>query len=94
MLRFSVDDGLEARRPGVCGSGRARSVKLLEEVERLQQKIHQVEQRLAKLTEEDPFVQKLCEQPGIGLVTAVTPRADLGKMSRSVRASSSRDSVV
>jgi transposase len=56
--------------------------QLLDEIERLQQKIRETEQRLEELTAYDPFVQKLREQPGIGLVTAVTLRAELGTMSR------------
>lgn len=56
--------------------------QLLDEVERLQQKIHQTEQHLEEMTADDPFVQKLRQQRGIGLVTAVTLRAELGTMSR------------
>jgi len=56
--------------------------QLLDEVERLQQKIQEAEQRLEELTADDPFVQKLREQSGIGLVTAVTLRSELGTMSR------------
>lgn len=56
--------------------------QLLDEVEHLQRKIEATEQRLEELTADDPFVQKLREQSGIGLVTAVTLRAELGTMSR------------
>lgn len=56
--------------------------QLLDEVDRLQQKIQETEQRLEELTAHDPFVHKLREQRGIGLVTAVTLRAELGTMSR------------
>lgn len=56
--------------------------QLLDDIEHLQQRIQETEQRLEVLTADDPFVQKLREQSGIGLVTAVTLRAELGTMSR------------
>lgn len=56
--------------------------ELLDEVDRLERKIRQVEERLESLTANDPFVLKLREQKGIGLVTAVTLRAELGTMER------------
>jgi transposase len=56
--------------------------ELLDEVERLQQQLNVVEARLAALTADDPFVQKLLSYVGIGLVTAVLLRAELGDMSR------------
>ncbi len=56
--------------------------QLLDEIEHLQSRIAQVESRLAALTQGDPFVAKLIEMSGIGLVTAVTLRAELGTMSR------------
>jgi transposase len=56
--------------------------QLLDEIEHLQSRIVQVESRLAALTQDDPFVAKLIEMRGIGLVTAVTLRAELGTMSR------------
>lgn len=56
--------------------------QLLDDIEHLQRKIDQTAQRLEELTAADPFVQKLREQAGIGLVTAVTLRAELGTMSR------------
>jgi transposase len=56
--------------------------QLLDDIEHLQQQIQQTEERLEELTAADPFVQKLREQAGIGLVTAVTLRAELGTMSR------------
>jgi transposase len=55
---------------------------LLDDVERLDRKIQEVDERLEALTAQDPFVRKLREQKGIGLVTAVTLRAELGTMSR------------
>jgi len=56
--------------------------QLLDEIEHLQSRIAQVESRLAALSQDDPFVAKLIEMPGIGLVTAITLRAELGTMSR------------
>jgi transposase len=41
-----------------------------------------VERRLAKLTANDRVVQKLLEHNGVGLVTAVTMRAEIGRFDR------------
>ena len=41
-----------------------------------------VERRLAKLTANDRIVQKLLEQKGVGLVTATTLRAEIGRFDR------------
>lgn len=41
-----------------------------------------VERRLAKLTANDRVVQKLMEHKGVGLVTAVTMRAEIGSFGR------------
>jgi transposase len=54
----------------------------LREVERLQSEIKIVEQRMAEVTKDDRFVQFLLSQHGIGLVTAVTLRAELGRVDR------------
>lgn len=48
----------------------------------LERKIDAVEKRLQCLTQEDPVVQKLLDQPGIGLVTAVLLRAVIGRFGR------------
>jgi transposase len=56
--------------------------ELLDEVVHLQQKIDRTERRLAELTASDPFVQQLLGYHGVGLVTAVTLKAELGTMSR------------
>jgi transposase len=56
--------------------------QLLDEIDHVQSHIDQVEQRLRELTADDPFVARLLEMAGIGLVTAVTLRAELGTMSR------------
>lgn len=54
----------------------------LRELERLTAEIKIVDQRLAELTASDRFVQLLLDQHGIGLVTAVTMRAELGRVDR------------
>src|ERR1700722_19383972 len=56
--------------------------QLLEEIEHLQKLLVEVEARLTDLTSNDAFVQKLLEYPGIGLVTAVTLKAELGPVRR------------
>lgn len=48
----------------------------------LRQEIRAVEALLAEQTEHDPGVQKLRKQPGIGLVTAATIRAEIGRFDR------------
>ena|SRR5438445_4141178 len=48
----------------------------------LQAELRQVDQRLERQTREDPLVQKLLTIPGIGLVTAVTIRAEIGRFDR------------
>ena len=53
-----------------------------DEIERLNQEIREVDARLEELTAGDPFVEWLRQQPGIGLITAVTLRAELGTMER------------
>jgi len=44
--------------------------------------IRTVEKRLAEQTSDDPVVAKLLEQDGVGLVTAVTLRAEIGRFDR------------
>lgn len=51
-------------------------------LEHLEQEIQEVEQRLAAVTAHDPIVAKLQEQPGVGLITAVTLRAEIGRFDR------------
>lgn len=48
----------------------------------LRQEIREVEALLAEQTAHDPLVQKLLQQPGIGLVTAATIRAEIGRFDR------------
>jgi transposase len=48
----------------------------------LSAEIRVVETRLAKLTADDPVVEKLLSLSGVGLVTAVTLRAEIGRFDR------------
>lgn len=54
----------------------------LRRLKALDMDIKAAEQRLAALTKDDPFVQFLLGQAGIGLITAVTLRAELGRADR------------
>ena len=51
-------------------------------LDHLSTEIAQVEKRMAEITADDPLTKKLLEQPGIGLVTAVTLRAEVGRFER------------
>jgi transposase len=48
----------------------------------LQEELRQVDKRLERQTREDPLVQKLLTVKGIGLVTATTLRAEIGRFDR------------
>jgi transposase len=54
----------------------------LREIERLTAELKIIEKRLAEITAESQFVQFLLQQHGIGLVTAVTLLAELGRVDR------------
>lgn len=54
----------------------------LTNLESLQRDICEVERRLAEQTKDDPVVRKLLEQEGVGLITAVTLRAEIGRFDR------------
>jgi transposase len=54
----------------------------LDEIVHLQKQLDITEARLDELTKEDPFVKQLRSYHGIGLITAVTMKAELGTMSR------------
>jgi transposase len=54
----------------------------LRRLERIEVDILQVEQRLEGATQDDPVMQKLLEQPGVGLITAATLRAVVGRFDR------------
>lgn len=56
--------------------------ELLDEVVHLQQQIQRTEARLEELTQDDPMVKHLLSYHGVGLVTAVTLKAELGTVSR------------
>lgn len=56
-----------------------RQLKKLDQTNR---ELAMVERRLAKLTAKDPVVQKLLMQKGVGLITAVTLRAEIGRFDR------------
>jgi transposase len=58
---------------------------LEQEIERLAQlneAVRRVEQRFAEATQGDPIVEKLLQQPQVGLVTGVTLRATIGRFDR------------
>jgi transposase len=54
----------------------------LDSLERLNQSIAQAEDRLEERMVDDAVVKKLRETPGIGLVTAATMRAEIGRFDR------------
>ena len=54
----------------------------LEELQRVQQKIREVEKRLRLRTSDDALVAKLQTIVGIGPITAVTMRAEIGRFDR------------
>lgn len=56
--------------------------RLLAQIAQVQQELDQVEARLTALTASDHFVQQLLGYHGVGLVTAVTLRAEWGTMAR------------
>jgi len=51
-------------------------------LDQLTAEIRAVESRLQIMTKDDPWVAKLLEQKGIGLITAVTLRAEIGRFDR------------
>jgi transposase len=53
-----------------------------ERVEQLTKQITAVEKRLAERTADDAFVKKLLTLEGVGLITAVTLRAEIGRVDR------------
>lgn len=54
----------------------------LERLGELSARITAAEKRLAERTKDDAVVQKLLEQPGVGPITAVTLRAEIGHFDR------------
>lgn len=75
---------LEWLRTAAPLSGHSRWVmdQHLEDLERLVTKIRDVEGRMEDATANDPVVQKLRETKGVGLVTAVVMRAEIGCFER------------
>jgi transposase len=51
-------------------------------LELVRRELSLVERRLAKLTANDPMVQRLLKEKGVGLVTATTMRAEIGRFDR------------
>ena len=56
--------------------------ELLDEAVEVQRQLDRTEARLEDLTRDDPFVKHLRTQRGVGLITAVTLRAEWGTMAR------------
>jgi transposase len=54
----------------------------LQQLDRLKHQIAEVEQRLDETTAQDPLVLRLRQEKGVGLVTAVTLRAEIGRFDR------------
>lgn len=54
----------------------------LRRLKALQEELRQVDKRLERQTREDPLVKKLLTIKGIGLVTATTLRAEIGRFDR------------
>jgi transposase len=54
----------------------------LRRLDQTHRELAMTERRLAKTTAQDPVVQKLLEQKGVGLITAVTLRAEIGRFDR------------
>lgn len=54
----------------------------LQDLQKLTQDLKEVDKELERVTAEDPLTQQLLEQMGVGLVTAVTLRAEIGKVGR------------
>lgn len=67
-------------RVTIALSGHSRWVMDLHlaNLDRVSEQIRDVERRMEESTKEDALVQKLLSQKGIGLVTAVTMRAEIG----------------
>lgn len=74
-------------REGAAVGEEARWVldKQLRRLERVQEDIQEVEERMRATTQDDPLTQRLLAVKGIGLVTAVTMRAEIGCFERFAR---------
>ena len=56
--------------------------QLLDDLQRIEAKIREVEKRMREATADDPDTHKLLGQPGVGLITAVALRAEIGRFDR------------
>lgn len=56
--------------------------QLLDQLTDFVRRIREVEQRIGEEVAEDAVVLKLCDQPGIGLITAATMRAEIAQFER------------
>lgn len=54
----------------------------LAELTHLKEQLQGVELRLAQVAQEDPLIAQLLPIPGVGLITAVTMRAEIGRFDR------------
>jgi transposase len=54
----------------------------MERLEQVEKEVAAVQQRMERATQDDAVVAKLKEQPGIGIITAVTMRAVIGRFDR------------
>lgn len=56
--------------------------RTLQDLETLETKLNEVEQRMEEVTQDDPVTQALLSQAGVGLVTAFVLRAEIGNFHR------------
>lgn len=66
----------------LSASGRWVVDRQLTRFEQVENELKQVERQLDTMTANDPLVQKLLSMAGIGLITAVTIRAEIGRFDR------------
>jgi transposase len=71
-----------ARTEELCTDDRWLMDQHLEELAKLNGRIQEVEGRLEKRAEDDAMIRKLRTFRGIGLITAVTMRAEIGRFDR------------
>lgn len=55
---------------------------LLAELDFFEEALKRAEARMQQATQDDPLTQKLLEEQGVGLITAVTLRAEIGRFDR------------
>jgi transposase len=56
--------------------------RLLTQLARLEDDLRDVERQMEQATADDPLTQRLLAEPGIGLITAVALRAEIGRFDR------------